>query len=257
MTAIVAYNEALATAVDSIDAKAVAKQQAQTTSYIDVSVAATAAATKQVNIVLAQVGLVDMAVALPDNVKQVANEVAAGIDLKQSIETMVAQAQNNTFLTTKAQVAKTSIGANDANWTIDTNGNISLVRGDTNQKVTDTWQSVTQNDGQSVGWYKFDSNGNMQTGLVKDGEYLYYLKEEKGNTYGQMAKNETVVVGGLIMSFNNDGALVSMDYSYETVYEKVVNATIGEKQATNNVANETNILLSGLQAIVPNAPIIY
>lgn len=249
MSAINALNNALnnninAQAVNSNNIEQANTNTAQNTSQntvqIEVSQVAQVAANTQVNAVLKAVGMTDTAVATSETVKQVANEVAAGLDMKQTVEAMLTQVQTKApEATVKANVSEKTISANNAKWTADANGNISLVRADTNEKVANTWQKVGQSNGKNE-WYKFDDKGNMQTGLITDNGKIYYLKETRDSSFGQMAVNETVNVGGLIMTFSEDGVLKDMQYSIEKANQKIVNAAMAQTVALNAAVSNIN-----------------
>lgn len=106
-----------------------------------------------------------------------------------------------------AKVSETNLSANDSSWTKNAEGKW-VLNSNTAGQVKDTWQQVT--DANGVGsWYKFDANGNMQTGWITDGNKVFYLIES-GASEGQMVRGAVIDIGGYQFKFNADGSLDSM-----------------------------------------------
>ncbi|MBQ2204316.1 MAG: hypothetical protein II411_00300, partial [Lachnospiraceae bacterium] len=105
------------------------------------------------------------------------------------------------------KVSETSVKAEDARWTQTADGKWSLSTNNA-EPIKDTWQKVEAANGKE-GWYKFDKDGNMQTGWVADGNHVYYLIES-GENAGQMVRGATVNIGGVEFKFTAEGALESM-----------------------------------------------
>ena len=154
------------------------------------------------------------------------NEIAKGKDYQKQLETILTEAKTNPTKTNqKAEISTQNISANNASWTYDNQGNIKLTDKSTNQQVTNKWQAVGDNNGNKT-WYKFDESGNMQTGLVVDGGLTYYLKDTNDANRGKMAVNETVSIGGLSLTFNQDGALTNMSYDEAKAINSLSHAII-------------------------------
>ena len=178
------------------------------------------------NTLLFASGLQNTQVMTNQEVVSKTNEVAKGKDYQKQLEAIFTEAQQNPEKTNqKAAVSTQNINIANANWSYDSNGNIKLTDKSTNQVVANKWQAVGDDNGNKT-WYKFDESGNMQTGLVVDGGYTYYLKDTNDENRGKMAVNETVTIGGLILTFNQDGALTGMNYDETVAINQLSSAII-------------------------------
>lgn len=111
----------------------------------------------------------------------------------------------------ETKVNEASVKSTDAKWGFNAEGKMTLTvnSGSGETQIKDAWQKVEAADGTS-GWYKFDANGNMQTGWVADGNSVYYFIESGANA-GQMVSNVTLNIGGVEFTFVANGALQSMN----------------------------------------------
>ena len=193
---------------------------------------------EEVNQILSSIGINGNA-ANNSSIKQAAAEVEAGINLKEQYAKLVNQVKDNPSITEQTtRISDVRITNNQAYWHTDENGNVSLEsidyffydkeKGAYSHNIVDAWQPITNETGQT-GWYKFDKNGYMQTGLVQDGEHTYYLSEEKGASYGQMVCNQTINIGGLSMTFNEQGALIDMNYNPQAAIKTLQDAASSEQ----------------------------
>lgn len=165
-------------------------------------------------------------------VQQAVAEVQAGMNIAEQYAQMVSQiTANPSAVGETTAISHINLVANTAHWHTDANGNVTLeAEGYSNGGfIKDVWQAVTNDAGQT-GWYKFDANGYMQTGLVQDGNCTYYLSEERGAGYGQMVCNQTITIGGLTMTFNANGALTDMQYSAEAAVKAIQDAATAAQQ---------------------------
>ena len=159
-------------------------------------------------------------------VQQAVAEVQAGMNIAEQYAALANQVKEDPSITANTTaISEYNLSSKEAKWNTDANGNVTLqvTTFMTRDNVKDVWQAVTNDAGQT-GWYKFDANGYMQTGLVQDGNCTYYLSEERGAGYGQMVCNQTITIGGLTMTFNAAGALVDMQYSAETAVKTIQDA---------------------------------
>ena len=178
------------------------------------------------NTLLFASGLQNTQVMTNQEVVSKTNEVAKGKDYQKQLEAIFTEAQQNPEKTNqKAAVSTQNINIANANWSYDSNGNIKLTDKSTNQVVANKWQAVGDDNGNKT-WYKFDESGNMQTGLVVDGGHTYYLKDTNDENRGKMAVNETVTIGGLMLTFNQDGALTGMNYDETVAINQLSSAII-------------------------------
>jgi hypothetical protein len=159
-------------------------------------------------------------------VQQAVAEVQAGMNIAEQYAVLANQVKENPSITANTTaISEYNLSSKEAKWNTDANGNVTLqvTTFMTRDNVKDVWQAVTNDAGQT-GWYKFDANGYMQTGLVQDGNCTYYLSEERGAGYGQMVCNQTITIGGLTMTFNASGALTNMAYSVEAAVKTIQDA---------------------------------
>ena len=154
------------------------------------------------------------------------NEVAKGKDYHRQITDIINEASINPEITNmKADVSEVTINHTRVNWSYDDNGDVKLIDKSTNQPVVNKWQAVSDDNGNKT-WYKFDESGNMQTGLIVDGGLTFYLRDTDDVNRGKMVVNETITIGGLILTFNKDGALTSMHYDESVALHQLSNAII-------------------------------
>ena len=201
---------------------------------------------EEVNQILSSIGISSSG-AGSSSVKEAAAEVEAGINLKEQYARLVNQVKDNPSITEQTtRISDVKITNNQAYWHTDENGNVTLEslnhffydkeKGRYSHNIVDAWQPITNETGQT-GWYKFDKNGYMQTGLVQDGQHTYYLSEEKGAGYGQMVCNQTVNIGGLSMTFNEQGALIDMNYNPQAAVKTLQDAA--SKENTSYIENDS------------------
>ena len=165
------------------------------------------------------------------------NEIAKGRDYQKQLEVILTEANNNPqIINQKAAVSTQNINAQNASWTYDNEGNVKLINKFTNEQVTNKWQAVGDDNGNKT-WYKFDESGNMQTGLIVDGDHIFYLKDVNDADRGKMAVNETISIGGLSLTFNQDGALTSMNYDEIKAINSLSNAIANAVTFNNTVLN--------------------
>ena len=71
----------------------------------------------------------------------------------------------------------------------------------TDNLATNGWYTVLVGD--TFKSYRFNSMGTMQTGMVDDGGYTYYLNEVQGSSIGEM-KTGLVSIAGSLYYFNEN-----------------------------------------------------
>lgn len=102
-------------------------------------------------------------------------------------------------------------------------GKMQLIDKTSNKAVTNCWQEVELQD-KTTKWYKIDAQGNLETGIIVDGNKIYLLEEMNQNNYGAMIVGN-YNIGLLSLQFNQDGALNTMNYN-EILLPQVLNMVI-------------------------------
>lgn len=92
-----------------------------------------------------------------------------------------------------------------------TTGEVQLLDKATNKAVTNCWQEVELED-KTTKWYKVDAKGNLETGIVVDGNKIYLLDELNAENYGAMVTGN-YNIGMLTLEFKQDGSLSTMNYN--------------------------------------------
>ena len=104
-----------------------------------------------------------------------------------------------------------------------TTGKTQLLDKATNKVVTNCWQEVQLAD-KSTKWYKVDAQGNLETGIIVDGNKIYLLEEANVNNYGAMVTGN-YNIGMLSLEFKQDGSLTTMNYN-EILREQYLNMVV-------------------------------
>ena len=148
----------------------------------------------------------------------------------------------------KTEVSQVSMNANEAAWAVGQDGKWTLTSTNAANagQVTNTWQAVKSQNGKE-GWYKFDSQGKMQTGWVVDNNKVYYLIES-GSNQGQMVKDVTINIGGVTFAFGADGSLSGLNGTLNVNTGSTANlntnsneqSNTNTNQQTSNIVNTTN-----------------
>ena len=127
---------------------------------------------------------------------------------------------NQTALTAKAaeeKLTKYEVVQNQ------TTGKFQLKDTNKNKIIANCWQEVEKED-KTTGWYKCDKDGNLETGIVVDGNRIFLLDEVNQNGYGQMVTGN-YNIGMLSLVFAEDGSLKSMQYN-EVLYKQMLDMVV-------------------------------
>ena len=98
-------------------------------------------------------------------------------------------------------------------------GATQLIDKTTNKAVANCWQEVVLED-KTTKWYKLDAQGNVETGIIVDGNKIYLLDEASG---AMVTGNYNV--GMLSLQFNEDGSLTAMNYN-EILLQQYLNMVV-------------------------------
>lgn len=160
---------------------------------------------------------------------------AATNAMQQAVLAAISNTGSNT------EVSQVSMNANEAAWAVGQDGKWTLTSTNAANagQVTNTWQAVKSETGKE-GWYKFDAQGNMQTGWIVDNNKVYYLIES-GQNQGQMVKDVTINIGGVTFAFGADGSLAGLNGTLTVNNNTATSETnTNSPQQTSNVVNNTN-----------------
>ena len=102
-------------------------------------------------------------------------------------------------------------------------GKTQLIDKASNKPVTNCWQEVELQD-KTTKWYKADAQGNLETGIVVDGNKIYLLEETNPNNLGAMVVGN-YSIGLLSLEFKADGSLSTMNYN-EILLPQILNMIV-------------------------------